>query len=182
MSRFKIENHWLVEARRVVSPNCNPRPDNWNINLLVIHNISLPPGDYKGDFVERFFTNSLDSNEHPYFKEISGLEVSSHLYIRRNGEIIQFVSFDQRAWHAGKSCFNGEDNCNDFSIGVELEGVDEEPYEAIQYEALLEVCHELMKRYPEINPERICGHCDISPGRKTDPGPAFDWEYFRNRL
>lgn len=182
MSRFKIENHWLVKARKVLSPNYNSRPDGRHINLVVIHNISLPPGEYGGDFVEKFFTNALNSDDHPYFEQIEGLEVSSHLFIRRNGEVIQFVAFDRRAWHAGESCFNGTDNCNDFSIGIELEGVDEEPYETIQYDALLDICHELMNHYPDITPERICGHCDISPGRKTDPGPAFDWGYFRNRL
>jgi len=171
-----------VGARYVPSVNCNQRPDGCNINLLVIHNISLPPGKYDNKFVEKFFTNALDHSIHPYFSTIDELKVSSHLFIRRGGEVIQFVPFDQRAWHAGASCFQDKENCNDFSIGIELEGQDNEPYERVQYDVLLKISRELMSAYPGITPERICGHSDISSGRKTDPGPAFDWAYFRSRL
>lgn len=182
MDAVKLESHWLANVRRVPSSNVNERPGDKAINLLVIHNISLPPGEYGGGFVEQFFTNSLDHNAHPYFKTIKDLQVSSHLFIRRNGEVIQFAPFDQRAWHAGASCFEGEENCNDFSIGIELEGVDDKPYENIQYDVLARISRALMKKYPGITPERICGHCDIAKGRKTDPGPAFDWLRFRNKL
>jgi len=182
MNKPKIINHCLVDARYVSSVNCNQRPDAYKINLLVIHNISLPPGKYDNNFVEAFFTNVLDHSIHPYFSTIDGLKVSSHLFIRRNGEVIQFVPFDQRAWHAGTSRFEGDENCNDFSIGIELEGQDDEPYECIQYDVLLKISRELMGAYPEITPERICGHSDISSGRKTDPGAAFDWTYFRSKL
>lgn len=182
MARLKIENHWLVNAKRVPSANFNQRPDSHEISLLVIHSISLPPGKYGGGFVEQFFTNALDHDAHPYFNTIKNLQVSSHLYIRRNGKVTQFVPFDQRAWHAGASCFAGEENCNDFSIGIELEGVDDEPYENSQYESLLHISRGLMHVYQGITPERICGHCDIAPGRKTDPGPAFDWQRFRSHL
>ena len=182
MNKAKIINHCLVNARYVSSVNCNQRPDDCKIKLLVIHNISLPPGKYENNFVEKFFTNALDHSLHPYFSTIDGLKVSSHLFIRRSGEVIQFVPFDQRAWHAGASCFDGEENCNDFSIGIELEGQDDEPYEQIQYDVLLNICRDLMSEYPEITPEGICGHSDISAGRKTDPGAAFDWKYFRSKL
>ena len=182
MNKVKIINHCLENARQVSSVNYNQRPDGCKIRLLVLHNISLPPGQYKNDFVEKFFTNALDHSIHPYFRTIEGLKVSSHLFIRRDGEVIQFVPFDQRAWHAGASCFDGEENCNDFSIGIELEGQDDEPYERIQYDVLLKISRELMNTYPEISPAKICGHSDISSGRKTDPGAAFDWKYFRRKL
>lgn len=177
-----VEGGWLKGARRVVSPNCEPRPQDCAPDLLVIHNISLPPGEYGGDCIERFFCNCLDWDLHPFFDEIRGVRVSAHLLIRRDGELVQFVSFDQRAWHAGASCFESRENCNDFSIGIELEGADEDPYSAGQYEALVAVTAALMDAYPGLGPERIAGHSDIAPGRKTDPGPAFDWHRYRTAL
>ena len=143
--------------------------------MIVIHGISLPPGDFGGPHIESLFTNTLDWNEHPYFQEIRGLEVSSHLLIRRDGEIVQFVPFGRRAWHAGASSFRGRECCNDFSIGIELEGTDDEPYTDRQYDELSAVISAIMVAYPAISARGIAGHCDIAPGRKTDPGPAFDW-------
>jgi AmpD protein len=152
------------------------------VDLLVIHNISLPPGRYEGDCIERLFTNCLNWDEHPYFEEIRDMEVSAHLLIRRSGELVQFVEFDQRAWHAGQSCHGGRENCNDFSIGIELEGTDEEAYSPQQYRVLADVTLTLIHHYPALDTQRIVGHSDIAPGRKTDPGPAFDWCYYRNLL
>ncbi|MFC6669541.1 1,6-anhydro-N-acetylmuramyl-L-alanine amidase AmpD [Marinobacterium aestuariivivens] len=172
----------LKQARFVPSPNFNERPDGVEISLLVIHNISLPPGQFGGGCIERFFCNRLDREAHPYFRSIEGLEVSAHLLIERSGEIVQFVPFDKRAWHAGRSSFCGRDNCNDFSIGIELEGTDDEPYTDHQYRVLVEVTRELQGRYPRITTDRIRGHSDIAPGRKTDPGPAFDWGRYRSLL
>ena len=182
MSGYTLEEGWLQQARRVPSPNCETRPVGATPDLLVIHNISLPPGCYGGDAIERFFTNCLDCDEHPFYREISGLEVSAHLLIRRHGEMIQFVNFCERAWHAGQSAFDGRDNCNDFSIGIELEGTDEDPYTDQQYRVLAGVTATLQAHYPAIESDRIVGHCDIAPGRKTDPGPAFDWGRFRGIL
>lgn len=169
-----IENGRLIEAEWIASPNVSERAET-EISLLVIHNISLPPGQFGTGCVQRFFTNQLPPGEHPYFKEIEGLEVSSHLLIERTGKVIQFVSFDKKAWHAGRSCFNGRDNCNEFSIGIELEGTDEIPYSSQQYEALARITRVLQQQYPEITQDRITGHEHIAPGRKTDPGQAFDW-------
>jgi len=152
------------------------------IDLLVIHSISLPPGEFGGPYIEQFFTNQLAPEGHPYFKEIAPLRVSAHLLIRRDGALIQFVPFDKRAWHAGTSCFGGEHACNDFSIGIELEGTDDQPYTRVQYQHLAEISRLLMRHYPEITRERIVGHADIAPQRKTDPGPAFDWPGFRRLL
>lgn len=179
---YSIEQGWLSGARRVPSPNYGPRPSGCVPELLVVHNISLPPGDYSGNCIEQLFTNCLNWDEHPYFEEIRGLEVSAHLLIRRNGELLQFVSFDERAWHAGESCYDGRDNCNDFSIGVELEGTDEEPYSAEQYSVLAGVSNALIDAYAGLSGERIAGHSDIAPGRKTDPGQAFDWRRFRAEM
>lgn len=179
---FTLEQGWLQQARRVPSPNCGPRPAGSDPELLVIHNISLPPRCYGGDCIERFFTNSLDWEEHPYFEEIRGVEVSAHLLIRRGGEVLQFVNFGERAWHAGKSSYQGRDNCNDFSIGIELEGADEDPYTDAQYAALQAVTTLLISHYPAMAADKIVGHSDIAPGRKTDPGPAFDWQRYRRNL
>jgi N-acetyl-anhydromuramoyl-L-alanine amidase len=179
---YTLEDGWLQQARRTPSPNCGPRPASCDPELLVIHNISLPPRCYGGDCIERFFTNRLDWDEHPYFEEIRGVEVSAHLLIRRTGELLQFVNFAERAWHAGQSCYQGRDNCNDFSIGIELEGADDEPYTDAQYVALSAVTALLMQHYPAIGDHRIVGHSDIAPGRKTDPGPAFDWARYRQLL
>lgn len=175
---YTLKNGWLAEAKAVPSPNFGARPDDGKLDLLVIHNISLPPGQYEGDCIERFFTNCLDLGEHEYFSQLRGMEVSAHLLIRRNGELIQFVSLDDRAWHAGQSCFEGRENCNDFSIGIELEGTDNEPYSNRQYSTLQAVTKALMREYPDINHNTIVGHNDIAPGRKTDPGPMFDWDRF----
>lgn len=182
-SSLKIdENGWITGVRQVLSPNFNERPQGCPIDLLVIHNISLPPGQFGGGFIEKFFSNSLVPSEHSYFEEIADLQVSSHLLIDRQGEVTQFVSFAKRAWHAGVSEFDGRVNCNDFSIGIELEGTDEEPYTESQYQCLVAVSHMLLTHYPEMSAERITGHSDIAPGRKTDPGPAFDWKKYNNML
>ncbi len=165
----------LHGARQCPSPNYNARPDPGDISLLVIHGISLPPQQFGGDAIDRFFTNCLDPAQHPYFREICNLQVSAHLLIRRDGELVQYVPFSERAWHAGDSQFAGRTNCNDFSIGIELEGSDELPYESVQYQQLQAVTRLVQQAYPAITRERIVGHCDIAPGRKTDPGPAFDW-------
>lgn len=177
-----IESGLLETARFVPSPNCDPRPEPGAIGLLVIHNISLPPREFGGAYIEALFTNCLDPAAHPYFQTIHGLEVSSHLLIRRDGELIQYVPFHLRAWHAGKSCFAGRERCNDFSIGIELEGADDIPYEQEQYRQLVAVTRALMRAYPAITRECIVGHSDIAPGRKTDPGPAFDWKHYFDAL
>ena len=178
MMGMQIENHWLQPARRLLSPNCNERPGTADIKLLVIHAISLPPGCFGEDYISDLFANRLDPQCHPYFEEVAGLQVSSHLLIDRQGSVTQYVPFNGRAWHAGESCFQGEENCNDFSIGIELEGCDDQPFEQIQYQQLAAVTRALMDVYPGINQHRIVGHSDIAPGRKTDPGPCFDWQYY----
>jgi N-acetyl-anhydromuramoyl-L-alanine amidase len=165
----------LRGARWLASPNCDARPDPSDISLLVVHAISLPPGKFGGRWVDRLFTNALDPEAHPYFARIHQLRVSSHLLISRGGEVRQYVEFDRRAWHAGESSFEGRQRCNDFSVGVELEGTDEQPFEPRQYRRLGEVARALMRAFPKITPARIVGHSDIAPGRKTDPGPHFDW-------
>ncbi|MDX1757464.1 MAG: 1,6-anhydro-N-acetylmuramyl-L-alanine amidase AmpD [Marinobacter sp.] len=172
----------LPEARWCPSPNFGPRPDGAGISLLVVHNISLPPGEFGGGEIEQFFCNRLDPTAHPYFRTIAGLKVSAHALIDRDGEVTQFVSLLDRAWHAGRSCFEGEPECNDFSIGIELEGTDEVPYTEAQYVTLVRLTRQIMQAWPAVTPERVTGHCDIAPGRKTDPGPAFDWEYFQSLL
>lgn len=178
---FEIENHWLLTNDRVShcpSPNFGPRPDAKDISLLVFHNISLPPGEFGGPEIEQFFTNQLPTEAHPFFQEIAGVEVSAHLLIRRGGEVIQFVGFDQRAWHAGQSCYAGRDNCNDYSLGIELEGTDTIAYEEIQYKTLAHLVHSLLTAYPSLASDRVVGHSDIAPDRKTDPGPSFDWGHY----
>lgn len=179
---LRIEDGWLTAVRRVPSPNCDERPAGTVIDLLVIHGISLPPGEFGGSWIDELFTNRLDPAAHPYFDEIAGLEVSAHVLIRREGELVQYVPFDKRAWHAGRSCFAGRERCNDFAIGIELEGADDVPYEPVQYEKLALVTAALRRAYPGITDERIVGHSDIAPGRKTDPGPAFDWSVYRSML
>lgn len=168
----------LEGARQMCSPNHNDRPDEDDISLLVVHNISLPPGEFGGAYIEHFFANQLDASQHPYFKTIEDLQVSSHLFIRREGEVVQFVPFHKRAWHAGVSSFNGRTNCNDFSIGIELEGTDTTEYTDTQYSVLAKVTQMLLSHYPQLNQQAIAGHCDIAPGRKTDPGEAFDWQKY----
>jgi N-acetyl-anhydromuramoyl-L-alanine amidase len=169
-------------ARQRHSPNCDARPDANDISLLVVHGISLPPGEFGGPWIDDLFHNRLDPSRHPYFATINGLQVSSHLLIRRDGELLQYVPLQLRAWHAGASCFQGRERCNDFSIGVELEGADAIPYSPAQYTMLAAVARALMRAFPAITPDRIVGHSDIAPGRKTDPGAAFDWERFRRLL
>ena len=178
-----IDSHgWLRDAAHVPSPNHNLRPENTQVDLLVIHNISLPPGEFGSGYVERFFCNQLNADEHPYFATIADLQVSSHLLIDRDGQVTQFVPFYARAWHAGASQFSGRENCNDFSIGIELEGTDQLPYSDSQYQRLAEITRQLMAQFPAITTERIVGHSDISPGRKTDPGPAFDWARYKSNI
>ena len=177
-----ISNGWLSVAKPIASPHFNDRPDIDDISLLVIHNISLPPNVYGNNFVEQFFLGQLDSKVHPYFEEIASLQVSSHLYIKRDGEIIQFVGFNDRAWHAGQSTYLGRDNCNDFSIGIELEGSDFEDYTDQQYRQLINATIEIRKAYPKILLNNLVGHCDIAPTRKTDPGPFFDWKTYKREI
>lgn len=158
------------------SPNFDARPDPNDISLIVVHCISLPPGEFGGDFIDRLFCNRLDPKDHAYFEGIYRLKVSAHLLIKRDGGITQYVGFDQRAWHAGGSEYKGRSRCNDFSIGIELEGTDSGRYEEEQYRALSKVIELLMQHYPALSRERIAGHSDIAPGRKNDPGPGFDWQ------
>jgi N-acetyl-anhydromuramoyl-L-alanine amidase len=163
---------WWRHARRVRSPNFGPRPDGTQATLAIVHSISLPPGEYGGDAVERFFTNRLDAAAHPYFEQISAQRVSAHFFIRRIGEVVQFVSCDQRAWHAGASQWRGRDNCNDWSIGIELEGLEGERFERAQYRALIRLLHALRARYPLTE---VIGHEHVAPLRKADPGARFEW-------
>ena len=175
---MKIHQGKLLPARYVPSPNFSERPDEEDISLVVIHNISLPPGEFGGQWIEQFFTNCLDSKAHEYFATIAELKVSAHILIRRDAEIIQFVPFHYRAWHAGVSHYQGRDNCNDFSIGVELEGCDNMPYTNEQYHCLSTLAKLFITHYPKIEHSCFTGHADIAPGRKTDPGEAFDWQRF----
>ena len=170
---------WYQFAARLPSPNFGPRPAGAHIDLIVLHSISLPPGQYGGDEVQRLFTNQLDWDRHPYFKSIEGMQVSAHFYIRRDGELLQFVSTEDRAWHAGASCYRGRSNCNDDSIGIELEGLEGGPFEAPQYETLASVCAALLQRHPIAH---LAGHEHIAPGRKGDPGSGFDWSGLKNAL
>ena len=174
------EEGWLSGVAHCPSPNCNARPAGTVVSLLVIHNISLPPGEYGGGHVAELFTNQLDQDAHPYFATVAELQVSAHFLIERDGSLTQFVGTQQRAWHAGISSFEGVQNCNDFSVGIELEGCDDSPYRDAQYAVLAELTEQLLERYPALNRKRIVGHSDIAPGRKTDPGPSFDWSrYFK---
>jgi len=172
----------LRDARQVPSPNFDSRPAGVVPDLIVVHGISLPPGEFGGPWIDRLFTNDLPAEAHPYFAEIAGRRVSSHLCIRRDGSVTQYVKFNERAWHAGQSSWEGRFACNDFSIGVELEGADTVPYDPLQYRALAEVVAALCRAYPALSPDRLVGHSDISPGRKTDPGPAFDWAHARRLI
>jgi AmpD protein len=170
---------WYRFARRLDSPNFGPRPDGAVIDLMVVHSISLPPGVYGGDEVQRLFTNTLDWNAHPYFKSIADMQVSAHFYVRRDGALWQFVSCDQRAWHAGPSHWRGRDNCNDDSVGIELEGLEGEAFEPAQYEALGALAAALAQHYPI---RHVAGHEHIAPGRKQDPGARFDWALLQREL
>lgn len=163
---------WLASARRVASPNADARPEGSAVTLVVVHGISLPPGRFGGDAIERLFTNRLDPDAHPAYRDLAGLRVSAHFLVRRDGALLQFVGADDRAWHAGASQWRGRERCNDFSIGVELEGADDRPYAGRQYARLRSLVRRLAARYPI---EALAGHSDVAPGRKTDPGAAFDW-------
>ncbi len=179
---FTIQNNHIEQAEFIASPNCSDRPKGVKISLLVIHNISLPPGEFGSKHVIDFFLNRLDSSEHPFFEEISDLKVSSHFYLDRDGKLIQFVNLDKKAWHAGLSEFKGQKECNDFSIGIELEGTDTESYTEAQYDCLIDLTKCLMESYPGITKERVVGHSDIAPNRKTDPGESFNWSRYRDSL
>lgn len=172
---------WCQDIVHCPSPNFNERPEG-EVSLLVIHNISLPPGQFATGKVQEFFQNRLDITEHPYFDGIAHLRVSAHFLIERDGKVTQFVSCMDRAWHAGVSSFEGRETCNDFSLGIELEGTDDLPFTEAQYHSLIALARQLMATYPGITPQRICGHSDIAPGRKTDPGEGFDWGRFRAAL
>lgn len=170
-----MQGGWMPGILHTPSPNFDERPEAVEISLLVIHNISLPPGVFQGSAIEDFFLNRLNPAAHPYFAQIADMRVSAHLLVRRDGSVQQFVGLDKRAWHAGLSNFCGRERCNDFSIGIELEGSDELAFDDRQYQALADLTRALRARHPAITPDRIVGHSDIAPGRKTDPGPFFDW-------
>lgn len=177
-----IDRHWLREAEHIVSPNYDDRTDPVDVSLIVIHCISLPPGEFGTPCIDDLFCNRLNPDGHPYFREIHQLKVSSHLLIKRTGCVVQYVPFDKRAWHAGQSCYEGRERCNDFSIGIELEGTEFIPYTDVQYSQLSAVAQTLLSVYPTLSHRRITGHCDIAPGRKTDPGDSFDWKKFYSLL
>ncbi|WP_081216396.1 1,6-anhydro-N-acetylmuramyl-L-alanine amidase AmpD [Pseudoalteromonas luteoviolacea] len=181
---FYMENQhqWLNYANQRLSPHYDERPVNCDIDLLVIHNISLPAGHFGTSFVDDLFMGSINCHAHESFASLEGVRVSAHCFIRRDGSVNQYVPFSKRAWHAGGSSFDGRQRCNDFSIGIELEGTDSIPYTQAQYEALVKVSQSIMTQFPKITPQRIVGHCDIAPTRKTDPGEAFDWQYYLNLL
>ncbi|MEX0943492.1 MAG: 1,6-anhydro-N-acetylmuramyl-L-alanine amidase AmpD [Pseudomonadales bacterium] len=177
---MEIANGLLSAARFCASPNCDERPGD-EISLIVVHSISLPAGHFGSDYIESLFCNRLDVDEHPDFVDLAGLKVSSHVLIRRDGYLLQFVPFDKRAWHAGESCYMERTNCNDFSIGIELEGTDKNGYRGVQYDVLARVCQALCHEYGIVR-TNIVGHSDIAPGRKTDPGPGFDWPRLRTAV
>lgn len=173
---------WLQGVRRVASPNCDERPPGAELGLIVVHGISLPPGQFGSGWVDRFFCNDLPVDAHPYFATICTLTVSAHVLIARDGTLTQYVPFTKRAWHAGKSSYCGRSACNDFSVGIELEGSDDVPYEHAQYAALADLIAALRRGYPSLRAADVVGHSDIAPGRKTDPGPAFDWPRLRGLM
>lgn len=173
---------WLDNVTQVPSPNCDARPAGVEPDLIVVHSISLPPGEFGGPWINDFFQNRLDSGAHEYFEQIRDLQVSAHVLIRRDGQLLQYVPFHQRAWHAGVSCFQGRAACNDFSIGIELEGTDDRPFRAEQYWQLARLVAVLRDSYPALSDGHIVGHSDIAPGRKTDPGSGFSWRRFHRAL
>ncbi|HEY1314440.1 MAG TPA: 1,6-anhydro-N-acetylmuramyl-L-alanine amidase AmpD [Steroidobacteraceae bacterium] len=177
-----LESGLLRGARQIASPNFDSRPAGVETDLIVVHGISLPPGEFGGPWIDRLFTNTLPPQQHPYFAEVAPLRVSSHLVLDRDGKVTQYVRFTDRAWHAGKSVYKQREACNDYSVGVELEGTDTLPYAAAQYGALAEVVAALCAAYPRLSARRLVGHSDIAPGRKTDPGPAFDWPRARRLI
>ena len=172
---MKIENHWLNEATKVPSPNFDERPLDTDISLIVVHCISLPPEQFGGAYIDQLFCNQLNPEEHPYFKQIYQTKVSAHLLIKRNGNLTQYVAFNQRAWHAGASEYQGREKCNDYSIGIELEGTETQEYTDEQYKQLNQVIKTLLNYYPGLSRQAIVGHSDVAPGRKTDPGDSFNW-------
>lgn len=184
MNPLKIEpaTGLLLAARQVLSPHFDSRPAGVLPELIVVHGISLPPGEFGGPWIDHLFTGGLDSEAHPSFRDISRLRVSAHALITRDGAVIQYVPFGERAWHAGQSQYRGRPACNDFSIGIELEGTDQLPYTDPQYESLGALVNALLAAYPTLSCDHIVGHSDIAPGRKTDPGPSFEWERFRSVL
>jgi N-acetyl-anhydromuramoyl-L-alanine amidase len=177
-----LDSGLMRGVRQIASPNRDARPDGVDVDLIVVHGISLPPGEFGGPWIDRLFTNCLPPDVHPYFAEVEGMRVSAHLVVSRDGALTQYVSFNDRAWHAGKSSFQGREACNDYSVGVELEGTDDLPYEEAQYRSLAAVVAALCAAYPRLSPQRLAGHSDIAPGRKTDPGPAFDWAHARRLI
>lgn len=179
---FSIENNLLSGVRQVKSPNQSKRPPGTEIDLLIIHSISLPPGKYGTGCIDQLFCNSLEHGAHPFFAELENLKVSSHLLIDRSGDVTQYVPFDKKAWHAGISLFCGKSNCNDFSIGIEVEGTDLEAFTEQQYYSLIAITDLLLIDYPCLNLDRIVGHGDVAPGRKVDPGPQFDWDRYKSAL
>ncbi|ABG41853.1 N-acetylmuramyl-L-alanine amidase, negative regulator of AmpC, AmpD [Paraglaciecola sp. T6c] len=181
-TRLTINQHSVVQARHITTTHKDERPDPQDISVLVIHNISLPPNQFDNSYIEDFFVGKLDPAAHPFFEEIHQMRVSAHCVIKRNGEVIQFVPFDERAWHAGVSSFQGRERCNDYSIGIELEGTDDSDYTTKQYDALEQLAKAIMLAYPKITLGRIVGHNDIAPGRKTDPGRSFNWQRLRQGL
>ena len=179
---MEIENHIFNNIKFLNSPNFSKRPEKSDIRLIVIHSISLPPEVYGNNYVEDFFMNKLNISDHDYFNEIKDIRVSSHIYIKRTGEMIQFVPLNMRAWHAGESCYKGIDDCNNYSIGIELEGTDNDHFSNQQYQSLIQISKLIIKNYPKINKNTIVGHSDISPGRKTDPGNKFEWRRYLDAL
>lgn len=182
MHKLEISQGWLCAARRCRSPNHDARPAGTTVDTLVVHGITLPPGHFGGGYIDALFSNRLEATAHAYFAQVATLRVSAHALVDRTGLVTQYVSFDARAWHAGRSCFQGRERVNDFAIGVELEGTDECPYTPAQYRRLGRLAALLMRYYPALTRERIVGHSDIAPGRKSDPGPAFDWQWFHHEL
>jgi len=182
MSAIDIQDHIVSNASYMPSPNHDLRPEEADISLIVIHCISLPPGVYEGNQIEDFFLNKLDISQHEYFNSIKDLKVSSHLLIKRDGEVIQFVPFNKRAWHAGVSSYLGQENCNDYSIGIELEGTDRSEFADAQYNSLVSLTRLLIKNYPHLSKDSLVGHSDIAPGRKTDPGALFKWNKLIDNL
>ena len=180
--QIDIDSGLMLGVRQIASPNHDARPPGVEADLIVVHGISLPPGEFGGPWIDRLFAHTLPAEMHPYFAEVCSLRVSSHLVIQRDGAVTQYVSFIDRAWHAGMSSYQGREACNDFSVGVELEGTDTLEYEAVQYGVLAEVIAALCAAYPRLSPQRVVGHSDVSPGRKTDPGPAFDWPRARGQI
>ena len=176
------EERWLDDIRRSPSINCDERPFGTKVELIVLHAISLPPNEFGENHIEKFFTNALDCDRHPYFKTLEKVRVSPHFLINREGEITQFVELRKRAWHSGESCWLGRRACNDFSIGIELEGCDTSPFELLQYDSLANIIIKIFEIYPEIQKEAVVGHSDIAPDRKTDPGPFFNWDLLQSKI